>query len=121
MIVRLVLQWGVAAAGLFLAAWLVPGITRGDEFLALAITAAVLGVINVTIKPIAKLISLPLMAMTLGLFALVINTVALWLASWISQEFFDSSFHIDGFLAAFAGAVIVSLVSMVAGMILRRS
>ena len=120
MIVRLALQWGISAAGLFLAAWLVPGITRGDDYLGLATTAAVLGVINVTIKPIAKLISLPLLAMTLGLFALVINTLALWLASWISQEFFESSFHIDDFPSAFFGAIIVSIVSTIAGFVFRR-
>ncbi len=115
----LLIQWAAIAAGLFVAAWAVPGITS-DDLGGLALTAAVLGVINITIKPIAKLISLPLMAVTLGAFALVINTICLWLASWISDEFLGSDFNVDGLVAAFAGAVIVSLVSLVADRVLQR-
>lgn len=115
----ILIRWAITALGLFVAAWAVPGISRGDDdWGGLIITAAVLGLINVTIKPIIKLFSLPLIAVTLGLFTLVINTICLWLASWISEEFLESDFNVDGLVAAFAGAVIVSLVSLVADRVL---
>ncbi|WP_165984615.1 phage holin family protein [Streptomyces sp. YIM 98790] len=97
------------------AAWaLVPDITLGDEdsttaskVVTLAIVALIFGLVNLIVKPIVKFLAFPLLLLTLGLFTLVINALMLWLTSWIAGD----SFQVDGFWAAFLGALVVSLVS----------
>jgi putative membrane protein len=75
--------------------------------------AIVVGLVNATVRPLLKLLSCPLIILTLGLFALVINGIALWLASAIAVNWFHVGFYVDGFWAAFFGALIVSIVSMI--------
>jgi len=65
------------------------------------------------VRPILKLLSCPLVILTLGLFVLVINGITLWLASAIAVDFFHVGFHVDGFLAGFLGALVVSIVSVI--------
>ena len=59
-----------------------------------------------------KLLSCPLVILTLGLFVLVINGITLWLASYIAVNWFHVGFYVHGFWAAFLGALVVSIVSM---------
>lgn len=109
----LVLRWLIAAAALFVAAKLVPGITvEGNSWAAFAVMALVLGLVNAVVKPLLKLLTGPLIVLTLGLFLLVINALMLMLASWLSQAL-GFGFHVSGFLPAFWGALIVSVVTMV--------
>lgn len=103
------------AAALLVAVWLVAGITltgddTGRQALTLVLVALIFGLVNVVVKPLVKLFSLPLLLLTLGLFTLVINALMLWLTSWLADAV-DLSFHVDGFWAAFLGGLIVSLVS----------
>jgi putative membrane protein len=65
------------------------------------------------VRPLLKLLSCPLVILTLGLFVLVINGVTLWLASYIAVHWFQVGFSVHGFWAAFWGALVVSIVSMV--------
>ncbi len=117
---RLLLRWLITSLSLFAAAELVPGIHVGhDAWTAFAVMAVILGLVNAVVRPILKLLSCPLIILTLGLFSLVINGVTLWLASAIAVDWFHVSFHVDGFMAAFLGALIVSLVSLVLTLILR--
>lgn len=109
----LVLRWLIAAAALFVAAKLVPGITvEGNAWAAFAVMALVLGLVNAVVKPLLKLLTCPLIVLTLGLFLLVINALMLMLASWLSQTF-GFGFVVNGFLPAFLGALIVSVVTMI--------
>ena len=117
---KLLLRWLITSLSLFAAAELVPGIHVGrDAWSAFAVMAIILGLVNAIVRPILKLLSCPLIILTLGLFTLVINGVTLWLASAIAVDWFHVSFHVDGFLAAFLGALIVSIVSVVLTAILR--
>jgi putative membrane protein len=75
--------------------------------------AVILGLVNAIIRPILKLLSCPLIILTLGLFVLIINGFTLWLASEIAVRWFHVGFYVDGFWSAFLGALIVSLVSVV--------
>jgi putative membrane protein len=118
---KLFIRWLIAALALFLASWIVPGIhTEGSGWIAFALVAIILGLINALIRPILKVLSFPLIIVTLGLFTLVINALMLWLASSIAVNWFDVGFYIDGFWSAFFGALIVSIVTVILSAILDR-
>jgi putative membrane protein len=120
--VKLLLRWIITSLSLFIAAELVPGIRVGhDGWTAFAAMAVILGLINATVRPILKLLSCPLIILTLGLFSLVINGVTLWLASAIAVDFFHVGFYVDGFMPAFLGAIIVSVVSLILTVLVREA
>ncbi|MEU6231709.1 phage holin family protein [Kitasatospora sp. NPDC047058] len=105
----------INAAAIWVAAWIVTGITlTGDDWQHKALTvvavALLFGVVNWLIKPVVKLFSLPLFILTLGLFTFVVNALMLWLTSWASDKL-NLDFHVDDFWAALFGALIISLVS----------
>ena len=113
---RLLLHWIITCVALFAAAKLVPGIrVEGNAWAVYAVTAVLLGLLNVIVRPVLKFLSCPMILLTLGLFLLVINGLVLWMTSWVAVKWFDVAFHVDGFWAAFLGALIVSLVSFVLG------
>lgn len=110
-LVAAAIRWAISAVALWVAAELVRGIDI-DGFGSLLVTAAVFGLVNAFIKPLAQLIGFPITCLTLGLFALVINAAMLGLAAWIADAL-GADVHIDGFLAAFLGALLISFVSTI--------
>ena len=99
----------VNAAALWVATRIVPGVTYDGGVLPFLCVALVFGVINATLRPITKVLTFPLIVVTLGLFALVVNGLMLWLTSSLSA-FMGFGFHVNGFWAAFFGALVVSVV-----------
>ena len=83
--------------------------TRVLVFLVLAF---LFGLVNAIVKPIVKLVALPLYILTLGLFTLVVNALMLLLTGWLSSQT-DYGLRIDGFWTAVLGALIISVVSVV--------
>jgi putative membrane protein len=75
-------------------------------FLAVAL---IFGVINAVLKPIVKIVGCAFYILTLGLIALVVNALLLWLTSWLAGKL-NLPWHITGFWPAFWGAIIVSVV-----------
>jgi putative membrane protein len=108
----------VNAAALWVATRLVPGVTYSGEVLPFLGVALVFGIVNAFIRPVAKLLTLPLIILTLGIFALVVNGLMLWLTSSLSSAL-GLGFHVSGFWAAFWGGVVVSLVSLILSMLIR--
>jgi len=108
------LIWGVVnALALAAAAWLLDGIrvtgaTTEERVITLVLVALIFGVLNAVVAPIIKLLSLPFIILTLGLFLLVINAGMLMFTSWLSLEL-GLGFHVDGFWTAVGGAIIVTL------------
>jgi len=105
----------INAAAIWVAAWIVDGITlsqgsTGHQILTVVLVALVFGVVNWLIKPLVKLLSLPLFILTLGLITFVVNALMLWLTSWASDQL-DLDFHVAGFWSALIGALIISIVS----------
>ncbi|MFI6447540.1 phage holin family protein [Kitasatospora sp. NPDC050543] len=105
----------INAAAIWVAAAIVTGITlTGDDWtsktLTVVLVALIFGVVNWLIKPVVKLFSLPLFVLTLGLITFVINALMLWLTSWASGKL-ELDFHVQGFVPALLGALIISLVS----------
>jgi putative membrane protein len=117
---RMIVSWLITAVALVAAAYLVPGISvRGnDGLVAVLIMAAILGMVNVLVKPLLSVLSCGLIVLTLGLFLVVINALSLWLASWIAQNWFNVGFVVDGFWPALWGSLIVSIVSFFLSMVL---
>ena len=112
---KLLIRWAISALSLFSAAWLVPGIhvDDGRGWIVYAIMAVVLGLANALIRPFLKLLTCPLIMLTLGVFTLVINALTLLIASAIANNWLQVGFYVDGFWPAFWGAIIVSVVSIV--------
>lgn len=105
---RFIQSWLVNTLAVLVAVYVVPGIHFTDNNLASPfIVSFVLGILNAFIRPILILLALPLVILTLGLFMLVINALLLYLVSM----FPPSQLQIDGFGWAFAGAVIIAIVS----------
>ena len=103
----------VNALALAAAAWLLDGIrvtgaTTEERVITLVLVALIFGVLNAVVAPIIKLLSLPFIILTLGLFLLVINAGMLMFTSWLSLEL-GLGFHVDGFWTAVGGAIIVTL------------
>ena len=110
----LLLRWIVNAIALIGIAYLVPNI-QVESFYTALITALVLGILNAIVRPILTLLTLPITIMTLGLSTLFINALLFWFVST-----FIKGFEVNGFVAAFTGAIIMWLVSLVSGFFLKR-
>jgi putative membrane protein len=113
----------VNAVALWLAAAWVSGIDitssgngTGWDIAVLVGIAAVFTGVNMLVKPLIKLLSLPLVILTLGLFLIVINALMLLLTSWITETT-DYGLHVDGFWTAVWGSIIISIVNWVLGML----
>jgi putative membrane protein len=91
---------------------IVPGISfTGDWWLLFAV-ALVFGVLNVAVRPILLILTLPFLLVTLGLFLLVLNAAMLWLTGVVSDAL-GLGFHVANFTSAFLGALVISIVSFV--------
>ncbi len=108
----------VNAAALWVATQVVSGVTFDGGPLPMLGVALVFGVVNALLRPVAKILTFPIIIVTLGIFALVINGLMLWLTSSLSSAL-GLGFHVSGFWAAFWGAIVVSLVSLVLSMLIR--
>ena len=111
---NVIIRWLVTAIAVGVAVWLVPGIViiGGDSaWVAIAIFALFLSLIDISIKPILQLLSLPVSVLTLGLFYLVVNTLLLYIAAWLANGIFQAGFYIDGFGWAFLASIVISIVS----------
>ena len=121
------IKTGINAVALWVAAAVLGGITlaqdgtdTGSKILTIVLVALIFGLINAVVKPIATILSLPALIVTLGLFTLIINAAMLQLLSWISGKV-DLSFHVDNFFwDAIAGALIITLISWVLNILLDR-
>jgi putative membrane protein len=108
----------VNAAALWVATRVVPGVTYVGDTLPFLGVALVFGVVNAFVGPVAKLLSLPIIVLTLGLFLLVVNGLLLWLTSALAGSL-GLGFHVSGFWAAFFGALVVSVVGMLLMVLIR--
>jgi putative membrane protein len=116
----------VSAIALGIAAWLVPGIVVGsytvsghlvtnstaEKGLTLLVVAVIFGLVNTILKPIIKTLGCGLYVLTLGLVAILVNGLLLWLVSYLAGDL-KLPFHITGIVPAIVGALIVGIVSWV--------
>jgi putative membrane protein len=117
---RFLIRLLVNAAALWVATRLVPGVTFDGGTLPFLGVALVFGVVNAFIRPVMQVLAFPLILVTLGLFLLVVNGLMLWLTSSLSASL-GLGFHVTGFWAAFWGAIVVSVTSLLLSMLIRDS
>src|SRR3954471_18342319 len=103
---KFVQRWSITTVAVLVAAFTVPGI-HYDNWQGLLIATLVLSLLNVFIRPLLTVLSFPLVLLTLGLFIVVINAFLLYLVG--RMKFF----HVDSFGAAFWGAVVIGIITLV--------
>ncbi|MEO7753856.1 MAG: phage holin family protein [Terracoccus sp.] len=121
MLVNFAIQTVINGVALWVAAWAVPGITFGTNpsttkvVLTVLGVALVFGLVNALLRPLARIISLPLIILTLGLFIFIVNALMLQLTSFLAGQL-NLAFTVDRFFwDAVWGALIITFVSMVLG------
>lgn len=118
---RFIIRWLVTAIAVGVAVWLVPGIDTvgGNEaWVSIAIFGLILSLINISIKPLMQLLSLPISVLTLGIFYLVVNTLMLYIAAWLTNGIFQSGVEIATFGSAFVASIVISIVSGIVNAVL---
>lgn len=121
---RLILRWVINAVALYVAVGtgLIKGIhPESTSWWAILILALIFGVANSLIRPLIKLLTCPLILLTLGLFTLVINALLFALTGWIGEYFFDIGWTLDPpwFWNAFLGGLVVGVISAALTLLLR--
>ena len=124
---RFLMSWILSAAALAAAAGLLgehmnigaAADTNQERIIALAIVALVFSLINTFVAPVVKMLSLPFIILTLGLFLLVINALLLMLTDWVAGKL-DVSFYVESFGWALLGAIVVSVVNAILGSFAKR-
>ena len=115
---KFILRWMINIVAIYVAILIVPGIGLQSGWASVLWLALILGLINAFIRPLLKLLTCPLILLTLGFFTLLINTFLFWLTSQVGQAF-GINLIIDGFWPAFLGGLVVTVVSVVMSLILR--
>lgn len=116
-----IIQLLINAATLYVAVLIIDGLDFSFEgegaWLKFVVVAFIFGLVNTFVKPILRLLTLPITMMTLGLFLVVINALMLLLTGWISDQL-DLGFVVDGFLPALLGAIVISIVGFLLSMVI---
>ncbi|MFN8384249.1 MAG: phage holin family protein [Anaerolineales bacterium] len=115
---KFIIRWAINALALYLAVLIVPGIHYIGEWTGILWLALIFGLLNALLRPLLKLLTCPLILLTLGLFTFLINAGMLLLTSNIGQSF-GIGFTVDGFWQALLGSLVISFVSIVMTLILR--
>lgn len=113
MLARLLLRLIINAIAIWAAASWIEGIVFQGSVMEMLVVALIFGVVNAFIRPIVSFFALPFIILTLGLLTLVINALMLWLTAGLSP-----AFHVEGFIPALLGGIIISVVSFVLSLIL---
>lgn len=109
-------RWLATAVAVGAATWIVPGISviGGDSaWVIVAVFALVLSLVNIGVKPIMQILSLPITCLTFGIFYLVVNTALIYFASWLTDGMFGMGLHIATFGSGFVASIVISIVSSI--------
>ncbi len=115
---KLILRILINAVAIWLTSLLLPGFNFSGTFLSLIVVAIIFGLVNALIRPIVKLLTLPINIITLGLFTLVINALMLMLTVWLSSALGLAAGFLQNFVIAIVAALIISVISTILSWIL---
>lgn len=107
----LLLRWLLFALTIMFTAWLVPGIGV-ENFQSAMLVTVIMALINIFVRPLIVLITLPINILTLGIFTLIINAFLFMLAGYLAP-----GFEVDGFISAFLGSVVLSFLGLIINMV----
>ena len=118
LLIRLIIN----AIALWVTTLVVPGIdvngsSTGRTILTIVVVGAIFGLVNAILKPIIKVVGCIFYILTLGLISLVVNALLFLLVDWLSGTL-DLPFEIDGFWAAFWGAIVMAIVSWLLSLVI---
>jgi putative membrane protein len=117
---KFILRWAINAIALYLAILILPGIDLKSGLVSIIWLALIFGLVNALLRPLISILTCPLIALTLGLFTLVINTFMFWLTSVIGRSFgLELVISQPVWWNAFLGGLIVSIVSVIMTLILK--
>ena len=119
-IVRIAVRWAITMIAFLAADWLLGNDIEIDSWKSLLAATAIFVAVRAVFRPVLLLLTCPLQIITLGLFIFVVNALILSLVDWLCEEW-GIRFAVDGFWAAFFGALIISAVSFVLSRFLRRN
>jgi putative membrane protein len=105
---RLAIRWAFNVVALFVAAWLLSGVSYGDDWWTLFLAGIVFTVVNAWMKPVLTVLSIPFIVVTLGFAYLLINVLMLYVTDWVVHDF-----DVHSFGAGLLGALVVSFVNLV--------
>ena len=109
-----IIRWIVTAIAVGAAVWIVPGIeivSTGESWVGIVLFALILSLINMSVKPILQVLSLPVTVLTLGIFSIAGNSLLLYIAAWLANGLFGAGFYIASFGSAFVASIVISIVS----------
>ena len=115
---KFILRWVINAIAIFLAIKFVPGIHLQSGLVSIIWLALIFGLVNAFLRPLLKLLTCPLIILTLGLFTLLINAFLFWLTGQIGQAL-GIALTFTGFWPIFWGALVITIVSIVLSLILK--
>ena len=104
---RLLIKWLLSALALLAVAYVYSGV-QITTYTSALLAAAVIGFLNMFMRPVLVVLTLPVTIVTLGLFLFVINALLFWAASGLL-----SGFHVDGFVAALIGSLLYSILGLI--------
>jgi putative membrane protein len=107
--IRLILRLLINMAAFWVASYFIADIQVTGSFFSWVLLAIIFALVNTFIRPLVRLLSLPLTIVTLGLFTLVINALMLMLTGWLAGDILT----VGGFIPAFLGSIVISIVSTV--------
>jgi putative membrane protein len=118
-----ILRWAINAIALYAAVMVVNNTIGGiildnPTWQSYIWMALIFGFVNALVRPVLKVLTCPLIILTLGLFTLVINTFLFYLVGWVGR-LFGVGFTVENILAAFLGAIVVSVVSVLLSAVLK--
>ena len=115
------IQLLINAAALYVAVLVVDGLDfnfdREGAWLEFILVALIFGLVNTFLKPVLRLLTLPITMVTLGLFLLVLNALLLLLVGWISSQL-SLGLEVDGFVPALLGSIVISIVGWLLSMVI---
>ena len=115
----LLLRLFINAVGLFAATQVgIAGLRFDGDWKTIVVVALIFGIVNALVRPLLMVLTCPLMMLTLGLFTFIVNALMLALTGWIAQQL-ELGFVVDGFWAAFLGAIVISVVSFILTLFIR--
>lgn len=114
-VIRLILRWAINTFGLWVASELITSVDYGGQVAVLLVASLILSIVNALIKPLLVLLSLPFIALTLGLFTILINGALVWLVSALYGPF-----EVGSFSYAVLAGLVVGLVNYILTILLDR-
>ena len=106
---KFLLRWGINTIALYVSVQILPGLEHEGSGAALLGVALIFGLVNAALKPVLVVLSCPLVALTFGLFLLVINGLLLLITAWVSN-LFDLGFRVDGLGWGILGSLVIGLI-----------